>query len=207
MNKVTTFGLGLVGAIGTVVTPADVSYAQVRGHPPATVGSAQSQPIKFGLDKTLTYKIGEHVPRSNFRGIDPIGTIYYIRDGGFELGGVLNGIQFDYSHSHGPDGKIAYDNLTLTKADYRVIFHNLPPQSMDQDWAQIGDVVVMLDSSGFYEGHSSDKPWEKLSLKERLHRTFKEWEAKLNIGAVKAEAERLKTPEPELRKSLDVLVK
>ena len=203
MNKVTV--LGLVGAIAATVAPADVSYAQGKaGYPLATVSSAPTQPIKFGDGRTLTYEINQEIPN---------GTVYYFPDGSFKLKGFLDGFRFVYLHEHGPNETVVKDVLTLIKNGVEVQLHNIPPENRDlKDYAVIDGATVPFDGPDFYEKPLSRLPYDKPTMndrlsREKLHGFFSEWTKKLNIGAVKREAERLKTPKEKLLKSLEVLVK
>ena len=204
--------MSLASVVYAAIAPADVSYAQGKAvSPPPVAGSAQPQPtqpreIKLGDGKTLVYEIGLLSPQDSWRSTSKVyGKIYYKPDGGFELGGVLRGIEFDYEHSHYPDGSVNRDVLALTTGGKKFNFIDESPSSKFKDSARINRVVIQFDSSNFYEGQVSNKPWATLTQYEKLRHIYQKWRERLNVGAIKAEAERLKIPEKKLLESLEVL--
>ena len=210
MNKAIVYAIGVLGAVGITILPSNISYAQGRAVqvPPVVATQQPPQPheIKFGHSRTLAYEVGnEQPPIPIGRLAVNRGTILYRPDGGFELWGVLDGIAFSYRHLHQVDGTVLEDKLTLNKGDYEVRLVNRPTKGLN-DRANVNGVDVGLDGSNFYEKPFPTGQWKNLSLKERLHRTFKDWEQRLNIGAVKTEAERLKVPQQKLLESLDAFV-
>ena len=207
MNKAAVYVVGVAGAIAATIMPADISYAQRAISPPAPAAGAPEPPIKFGEGRTLTYKIENERPIPRLRGIDDHGKITLSKNGGFKIGGVLGGIEFDHYHEHGADGRVHLDMLTLTKGGHRVQFYDRPPQSKLTDLAVVNGVAVDLGSSDFYETKGPTQLWKNLSLYDRLRSLFRDWIEKLNVGKIKAEAERLKTPPAKSRESLDEFVK
>lgn len=203
MNKGIAFGLSLASAVYAAIAPSDVSYAQGKVVPPVAgapqPSPVQPQPIKFGDDSTVIYVLGKLAPAGSFRDIrQNYGNIFYKPNGGFELGGVLSRIEFDWKHEHDMQGKAHLDTLVLTKGDSKVSFYDRAPHIILPDYATINGVNVELPNSSFYESEGRTG-----TIPERLRQLFKEWKKQLNIGAVKSEAERLKTPERTLLESLD----
>ena len=130
---------------------------------------------------------------------------FIAQTGGFEIGGVLKGIEFTRGHQHNAEGSVLQDILTLTKDGYRIRLIN-NPSGLLRDSAYVNDVLIELESSDFYEGQISTQSWDKLPLGERLRHIWNKWESILNVQEVKTQAWRLKTPQPDLQKSLDVFV-
>ena len=193
MNKVPI--LSLIGLLGYNIATTDLAFAQ-------------NDIIKFGKQGELTYEVSPR-PYDEHRHERTIeqrigqnwGQFYINKSGEFILWGVLDGKVFVYN-----PGVLA-DSLTLIVDGISVEFYDQPNnQSIGRDSARIDGIHVPLESSNFYESPGLNKPWDKMDLIERLHHLFSTYTKYLNIGAIKAKAQKVResiTPE-QLRKSLDV---
>lgn len=194
MNKA-PLALGLVGLLGYNTATADLIFAQ-------------NEIIKFGKRSELTYEASprpydeqRHERTMEQRIGQSWGQFYITKTGNFIIWGVLDGVSFVYSPG------ILSDSLSLARNDVAIEFTNQPnDQEISKDYAMIDGVKVQLDSSNSYEVKPSSDPWEKMDLKQRIHRAFSTYLKWLNIEPIKAKAQKAKESikPDQLQKILDI---
>ncbi|GEM_PF-3161711 len=192
---------------------------------PNVIAQSRYSPIRFGKDKEYSYSasydkeessnfevLGRAI-KSAFSGADKVrlidisknwGKIYIGEQGDSVVWGVLDGVLF-YSEKF-----IDTRKIDITKRDVTVQFDDIPKASPGNDHATVNlEYVVALGNPGFYEGPVPIKPWEQLTLQERLHSIYSFYSAALNLKEVEQAAQKSKVviPPNELRKSLDIFLK